>query len=307
MFNISEREKGKTVEVGRAYFETERKHFTILDAPGHKSFVPNMIGGAAQADLAVLVISARKGEFETGFDRGGQTREHAMLAKTAGVKHLIVLVNKMDDPTVEWDEGRYNECRDKILPYLRKLGFNPAKDLTFMPCSGQTGQGLKEQLELKLCPWYRGPPFISFIDQLPLLNRKMDGPFIMPVVDKYKDMGTVVMGKVEAGEAKKGQSLLLMPNRTPVIVDQLWSDDEEVTSVSPGENVKIKLKGIEEEDVSPGFVLCDSMTPIRTGRIFDAQLVILEHKSIICAGYSAVMHIHCAAEEVTVKVSIQNS
>lgn len=302
--NQEEREKGKTVEVGRAYFETERKHFTILDAPGHKSFVPNMIGGAAQADLAVLVISARKGEFETGFDRGGQTREHAMLAKTAGVKHLIVLVNKMDDPTVEWDETRYNECKDKILPYLRKLGFNPAKDLTFMPCSGQTGQGLKEQLDEKLCPWYRGPAFIPFIDQMPSLNRKMDGPFIMPVVDKYKDMGTVVMGKVEAGEAKKGQSLLLMPNRTPVTVDQLWSDDEEVTAVGPGENVKIKLKGIEEEDVSPGFVLCDAATPIRTGRVFDAQLVILEHKSIICAGYSAVMHIHCAAEEVTVKALI---
>lgn len=99
-FAVPEREKGKTVEVGRAYFETEKKHFTILDAPGHKSFVPNMIGGAAQADLAVLVISARKGEFETGFDRGGQTREHAMLAKTAGVKHLVVLINKMDDPTV---------------------------------------------------------------------------------------------------------------------------------------------------------------------------------------------------------------
>lgn len=122
-FILTERDKGKTVEVGRAYFETERKHFTILDAPGHKSFVPNMIGGAAQADLAVLVISARKGEFETGFDRGGQTREHAMLAKTAGVKHLVVLVNKMDDPTVNWDVERYNECKDKILPYLKKLGY----------------------------------------------------------------------------------------------------------------------------------------------------------------------------------------
>lgn len=120
--NQEERDKGKTVEVGRAYFETEKKHFTILDAPGHKSFVPNMIGGAAQADLAVLVLSARKGEFETGFDRGGQTREHAMLAKTAGVKHLVVLINKMDDPTVMWDENRFNECRDKILPYLKKLG-----------------------------------------------------------------------------------------------------------------------------------------------------------------------------------------
>ncbi|KAJ8681665.1 hypothetical protein QAD02_017457 [Eretmocerus hayati] len=302
--NQEEREKGKTVEVGRAYFETERKHFTILDAPGHKSFVPNMIGGAAQADLAVLVISARKGEFETGFDRGGQTREHAMLAKTAGVKHLVVLVNKMDDPTVEWDEGRYNECKDKILPYLRKLGFNPAKDLTFMPVSGQLGIGLRETIPESLCPWYRGPAFIPFIDSLPSLNRKSNGPFIMPIVDKYKDMGTVVMGKVEAGEAKKGQSLLVMPNRTAVVVDQLWSDDEEVTSVGPGENVKIKLKGIEEEDVSPGFVLCDNNEPIKTGKVFDAQVVILEHKSIICAGYSAVMHIHCAAEEVTVKTLI---
>ncbi|XP_043658522.1 eukaryotic peptide chain release factor GTP-binding subunit ERF3A isoform X1 [Drosophila teissieri] len=302
--NQEERDKGKTVEVGRAFFETDRKHFTILDAPGHKSFVPNMIGGAAQADLAVLVISARKGEFETGFDRGGQTREHAMLAKTAGVKHLVVLVNKMDDPTVNWDQTRYNECKDKILPYLKKLGFNPAKDLTFMPCSGLSGYGLKDQVPETLCAWYRGPAFIPFIDELPSLNRKSDGPFIMPIVDKYKDMGTVVMGKVESGTARKGQNLLVMPNRTQVAVDQLFSDDFEVTSVGPGENVKIKLKGIEEEDVSPGFVLCDAANPIKTGKIFDAQVVILEHKSIICAGYSAVMHIHCAAEEVTVKALI---
>lgn len=302
--NQEERDKGKTVEVGRAYFETEKKHFTILDAPGHKSFVPNMIGGAAQADLAVLVISARKGEFETGFDRGGQTREHAMLAKTAGVKHLVVLVNKMDDPTVNWDVERYNECKDKILPYLKKLGFNPTKDLTFMPCSGLTGMGLKEQIDESICPWYRGAAFIPFIDELPSLNRKTDGPFIMPIVDKYKDMGTVLMGKVESGTARKGINLLVMPNRTQVSVDQLWSDDEEVTAVGPGENVKIKVKGIEEEDVSPGFVLCDASNPIKTGKVFDAQLVILEHKSIICAGYSAVMHIHCAAEEITVKALI---
>ncbi|KAL7041618.1 hypothetical protein ACKWTF_000835 [Chironomus riparius] len=226
-----------------------------------------------------------------------------MLAKTAGVKHLVVLVNKMDDPTVNWEEVRYNECKDKILPYLKKLGFK-AKDLTFMPVSGITGQGLRDVVDKNMCPWYDGPAFIPFIDDLPSMNRKTDGPFIMPIVDKYKDMGTVVMGKVESGVAKKGQNLLVMPNRTQVAVDQLWSDEEEVTSVSPGENVKIKLKGIEEEDVSPGFVLCDASNPIKTGKIFDAQVVILEHKSIICAGYSAVMHIHCAAEEVTVKALI---
>ncbi|KAL1498007.1 hypothetical protein ABEB36_008871 [Hypothenemus hampei] len=302
--NQEERDKGKTVEVGRAFFETDKKHFTLLDAPGHKSFVPNMIGGAAQADLAVLVISARKGEFETGFDRGGQTREHAMLAKTAGIKYLVVLVNKMDDPTVNWDEARYNECREKILPYLKKLGFNLNKDLFFIPCSGQLGQNLKEPLSKTICSWYDGLAFIPFIDSLPTINRRIDGPFMMPIVDKYKDMGTVVMGKVESGKCRKGQNLVIMPNRTPVLVDMLLSDDDEVSRVIPGENVKIKLKGVEEEDVSPGFVLCDALNPVHTCRVFDAQLVIMEHRSIICAGYSAVMHIHCAAEEITVKALI---
>lgn len=302
--NQEERDKGKTVEVGRAYFETDKKHFTILDAPGHRSFVPNMIGGTSQADLAVLVISARKGEFETGFEKGGQTREHAMLAKTAGVKHMVVLINKMDDPTVEWSEDRYNECKEKLLPYLKKCGFNPKTDLMFMPCSGLTGSGLKETIDDTICPWYRGPAFIPYIENLPLLTRTVDGPFRMPIIDRYKDMGTVVLGKVEMGQAKKGQQLMLMPNRTPVEVIQLWSDDDEVNNIVSGENVKIKLKGVEEEDVSQGFVLCDAAQPCRTGRIFDAQVVILEHKSIICAGYSAVCHIHAVAEEVTVKALI---
>lgn len=138
--NQEERDKGKTVEVGRAYFETENKHFTILDAPGHRSFVPNMIGGASQADVAVLVISARRGEFETGFERGGQTREHAMLAKTAGVKHLVVLINKMDDSTVGWNIKRYEECKEKLTPFLKRIGFNPKTDIHYMPCSGLTGK-----------------------------------------------------------------------------------------------------------------------------------------------------------------------
>ncbi|XP_015930491.1 eukaryotic peptide chain release factor GTP-binding subunit ERF3A [Parasteatoda tepidariorum] len=302
--NQEERDKGKTVEVGRAYFETENKHFTLLDAPGHRSFVPNMIGGACQADLAVLVISARKGEFETGFERGGQTREHAMLAKTAGVKHLVILVNKMDDPTVEWSEERYNECKDKLIPYLKKCGFNPKVDVIFMPCSGLTGAFLKYIPDDKVCPWFRGPSFLDYIDSLPSLNRPTEGPFRMPVVDKYKDMGTVVLGKVEAGNAKRSQQLLLMPNRKAVEVLQLWSDEDEVASVMSGENVKIKLKGVEEEEVSSGFVLCDFTNPCRIGKVFDAQVVILEHKSIICPGYSAVLHVHAAIEEVSVKALI---
>ncbi|XP_013381843.1 eukaryotic peptide chain release factor GTP-binding subunit ERF3A isoform X2 [Lingula anatina] len=300
--NSEEREKGKTVEVGRAYFETEKKHFTILDAPGHKSFVPNMIGGASQADLAVLVISARKGEFETGFERGGQTREHAMLAKTAGVKHLIVLINKMDDHTVDWSEARFNECRDKLLPYLKKCGFNPKTEMFFMPASGYTGAFLKEPADEKICPWYRGPTFIEYLDNMPNLDRSADGPVRLPIVDRYKDMGTVVLGKLESGTIAKGQTLTLMPNKVSVDVLMILSDEEEVESVLPGENVKLKLKGVEEEDVSPGFVLCSPEDLCNTGKRFDAQVVILEHKSIICPGYSAIAHIHACAEEIEFKV-----
>ncbi|KAL1240270.1 Eukaryotic peptide chain release factor GTP-binding subunit ERF3B [Trichinella spiralis] len=183
--NIEEREKGKTVQVGRANFETAKKHITILDAPGHKSFVPNMIGGASQADLAVLVISARKGEFEAGLERGGQTREHAVLVKTAGVRHMIVLINKMDDPTVNWDLKRYNECRDKIIPVLKKVGFVPGKDLYFMPCSGQTGALLKDPVSDDVCPWYSGPTFLEYLDQLPPISRAREGAVRVVLFDKY--------------------------------------------------------------------------------------------------------------------------
>ncbi|XP_051824877.1 eukaryotic peptide chain release factor GTP-binding subunit ERF3A-like [Antechinus flavipes] len=300
--NQEERDKGKTVEVGRAYFETEKKHFTILDAPGHKSFVPHMIGGASQADLAVLVISARKGEFETGFEKGGQTREHAMLAKTAGVKHLIVLVNKMDDPTVNWSNERYEECKEKLLPFLKKVGFNPKKDIHFMPCSGLTGANLKEPSDF--CPWYIGLPFVPYLDDLPNFNRSVDGPIRLPIVDKYKDMGTVVLGKLESGSICKGQQLVMMPNKHTVEVLGILSDDVETDSAAPGENLKIRLKGIEEEEILPGFILCDPKNLCHFGRTFDAQIVIIEHKSIICSGYNAVLHIHTCIEEVEITALI---
>ncbi|XP_022103352.1 eukaryotic peptide chain release factor GTP-binding subunit ERF3A-like [Acanthaster planci] len=301
--NLEEREKGKTVEVGRANFETGKKHFTILDAPGHRSFVPNMICGAAQADLAVLVISARKGEFETGFERGGQTREHAMLAKTAGVKHLVVLINKMDDPTVEWSEERYEECKTKLIPFLKKASFNPKKDIFFIPVSGITGANLKDPAR-EVCPWYNGPAFIPYIDSLPSLGRKQDGPLRMPITDRFKDMGTILLGKIEGGKIRKGDSVLMMPNKTNVEILQITSDENDTTEAKAGENVKLKVRGIEEEDVSPGFVLCDTSSPCHTCKVFDAQILIAEHKSIICAGYSAVLHIHTAVEEVQITTLI---
>jgi len=155
--------KGKTVEVGRAYFETAARRYTILDAPGHKTYVPSMISGAAQADVAVLVISARKGEFETGFEKGGQTREHIMLVKTAGVSKLIVVINKMDDTTVEWKKERYDEIKDKLTPFIKSAGFSLKTDVNFIPVSAYTGVNMKDRAPKDVMPWHRYAMSFSFV------------------------------------------------------------------------------------------------------------------------------------------------
>jgi len=294
-----ERSKGKTVEVGRAYFETDKRRYTLLDAPGHKSYVPSMIGGAAQADVAILVISARRGEFETGFERGGQTREHAVLVKTAGVQRLIVVVNKMDDPSVNWDKERYDEIVTKLSPFLKASGFNPKTDVAFIPVSAYSGANLKDKVAASDCSWYDGPPLLTYLDSLDMGDRKMSASLKMPVSEKYADMGTYVVGKLESGRMKKGDSLVLMPNKTPVEVLAIFSEvDEEVPAAVSGDNVRVKLKGVELEEVQSGFVLTDPKDPVHVVRRFEAQLAILEHRNIICAGYSAVMHAHSLNEEV---------
>ncbi|KAF5369878.1 hypothetical protein D9758_001078 [Tetrapyrgos nigripes] len=295
-----ERSKGKTVEVGRAYFESDKRRYTTLDAPGHKTYVPSMISGAAQADIAILVISARKGEFETGFERGGQTREHIMLVKTVGVSKVVIVINKMDDPTVNWDEGRYNEIKDKLTPFVKSAGFNPKTDVSFLPISGYTGLNVKDRVSKSVCSWWNGSSFLEHLDNMPMVDRKTNAPLMMPVSEKYKDMGTIIVGKIESGHIRKGDELLLMPNKDEVEVSAIYNEmEDEVPSAICGDNVRIRLRGVEDEDISPGFVLTSPNKPIHAVRQFEAQLAILEHKSIICAGYSAVMHVHTLAEEVT--------
>ncbi|CEG67998.1 Putative Elongation factor Tu GTP binding domain-containing protein [Rhizopus microsporus] len=298
--NAEERAKGKTVETGRAYFETDKRRYTILDAPGHKNFVPSMIQGASQADIGVMVISARKGEFETGFERGGQTREHTMLAKTSGINKLIVAVNKMDDPTVEWDKSRYDEIIAKLTPFLKQTGYNPKTDVHFMPLSGFTGANIKDR-DPKSCPWYDGPSLLDYLDAFKPTDRKVNAPLMIPISEKYKDMGTIVVGKIESGHVKKGSRVMLMPNKQSTEVTAIYNEtEEEVEAAFCGDNVRMRLKGVEEDEVMPGFVLCSKKNPVQTTTVFEAQLAILEHKSIICAGYTAVLHVHAAAEEVTI-------
>lgn len=251
-----ERSKGKTVEVGRGFFETEKRRYSILDAPGHKTFVPSMIGGASQADVGILVISARKGEYETGFEKGGQTREHAILAKTQGVNKLVMVINKMDDTTVEWSEARYKECSEKLMNFLKSVGYSK-NDVMIMPISAQTTVGIKDRVPEKLAPWYKGPSLLEYLDNLKSLERKVNAPFMMPISGKYRDMGTMVEGKIEAGVVKKTNNYILMPNRDEVSISALYGEtEEEVPQCSSGDQVRMRLRGIEEEDILPGKNSC---------------------------------------------------
>jgi peptide chain release factor subunit 3 len=311
--NEEERAKGKTVEVGKAHLETEAKRYTILDAPGHKNYVPNMIMGASQADIGVLVISARKGEFETGFDRGGQTREHAMLAKTLGVTYLVVVVNKMDDPTVQWSKTRYDECITKLRPYLKSCGYTIKTEVKFLPISGLSGANVKDEVDKKECPWWsecvkagdnntNKSTLLGLLDSLELSGRDPTAPLRIPVLDRYTDRGTIAMGKVESGVIRPGMKVTLMPTRNTYKVDSVWANEDPVSAARPGENVLIKLAGAGTEDVRKGYVICTD-PPCRAVSHIICQIAIVEMPEstrIMTAGFQAIFHAHCCEEECTI-------
>lgn len=295
-----ERSKGKTVEVGRGFFETEIRRYSILDAPGHKTYVPNMIGGASQADVGILVISSRKGEFEAGFEKGGQTREHAMLAKTQGVNKLIVAINKMDDPTVDWSEERYTECKTKVGQFLKGTGYNLKTDVFFMPIAAQLTLGIKDRVPKDKCSFYDGPSLLEYLDGMKTLERKLNAPFMMAVSGKYRDMGTMIEGKIESGVCKKGMTVIMMPNKDKIEIAAVYGEQEdEIPIAQAGDQVRLRLRGIEEEDILPGFVLCSPKRLVHNVTEFEAQIKILDLKSILSAGFNCVLHVHSAIEEVT--------
>ncbi|OQD74043.1 hypothetical protein PENDEC_c012G00930 [Penicillium decumbens] len=302
-----ERAKGKTVEVGRAFFKVQipspegtiERQFSILDAPGHKSYVPHMIGGASQADLGCLVISARKGEYETGFEKGGQTREHALLARNTGVQKLVIVVNKMDDPTVEWSKERYDECTVKVIKFLEALGYKK-DDIFCMPISAQRAYNIKDRVGKDICPWYDGPSLLEYLTDFKLPERKINAPFMMPISAKYRDMGTMCEGRIESGVIKKNGTYLMMPNRTDVSIAALYGETEdELQTATCGDQVRLRLRGVEEEDFFPGFVLCSPKRPVHCVNAFEAKIRILDLKSILTAGFNCVLHVHSAVEEVT--------
>lgn len=311
--NEEERAKGKTVEVGRAFFETEAKRYTIMDAPGHKNYVPNMIMGASQADIGILVISARKGEFEAGFDRGGQSREHAMLAKTLGVSYLIVAINKMDEPTVKWSKERYDECIVKLRPFLKGCGFTIKKEVKFIPISGLNGANIKDEVDPSVCTWWKPSwtkgdnntacgTLMGLLDSLQMKGRDSEAPLRIPVLDRYSDRGTIAMGKVESGIAVVGKKVTLMPTRTQYKIDGVWANEVPVAAARPGENVLVKLNGAGVEDVQKGFVICGE-PPCRSVSKIICQMALVEMPEktrIMTAGFQTIFHAHTCEEECTV-------
>jgi len=311
--NEEERAKGKTVEVGRATFDTDVHRYSILDAPGHKNYVPNMIMGACQADVGVLVISARKGEFESGFDKGGQTREHALLAKTLGVSYLVVVINKMDDPTVGWSRERYDECLTKLRPFLKSQGFKIKKEVKFMPISGLHGANIKDEVSPDACSWWAqcwkngvnntsSPTLLSLLDSLVMTGRDSSAPLRIPVLDRYTDRGTIAMGKVESGTIRPGMKITIMPTRQQYKVDGLWKEETPLSYAHPGENILVKVSGANIEDVQKGFVICTD-PPCRSVAKLICRIMVMDlpdQCGILTAGFKANFHAHCAEEEATV-------
>jgi len=304
MGSEEERAKGKTHETGAAYFETKDRRLTVLDAPGHKAFVPSMIGGATQADAAVMVISARRGEFETGFEGGGQTREHTVLLRTCGVKHMICVINKMDDR--QWEKERYDEILSKLVPFFKQNGFaEKAKNLTFMPVSGLSGLGLAKPVG-DAAPWYSGPHLLEYINGLTLPETRTDkDPLCIPVVSAIKDDGKLLVnGKIESGCVVLGDELTILPAKTKLTVEGILVENTEIEKAYPGDNVHLKVKGVDETDFHPGFVLTQpgesaDHAPMRTCEFFQAVVMILEVDNILSNGTRVIMHAHAAQEEVT--------
>jgi len=264
--------------------------------------------GVCQADIGVLVISARKGEFESGFDKDGQTREHAILAKTLGIKKLVVAVNKLDDPTVQWAKERYDEIEGKLGPFLKSIGYNMTKDVVWVPISGFDGSNIVKRVSESVCPWYKGDALLPTLDSLQALERLNEHPLRVPILDKFKEAGkTYIIGKVEAGVLNLGDDILVSPSKQQLSVLQILNDDGPIKSARPGENIKVVIKGsqTEEDAIYRGSVISHMENPPTITNDFVAQIVIiqlLEHKSLFSAGYECVVHIHTSAEEVIVKM-----
>ncbi len=281
-----ERERGMTIDLFHTKIETPHKMITIIDAPGHRDFVKNMITGASQADAAVLVVSAKSGEGVQA-----QTIEHVFLIKTLGVNQLAVAISKMDDPTVNYSKERFEEVKAQVAELLRKVGYDPDK-IPFIPVSGLKGDNVVRKSENM--PWYNGPTLYEVLDTFSAPPKPVDKPLRIPIQDVFSitGVGTVVVGRVETGVIKPGDNIIIEPLGKTAEVKSIEMHHEKLDKAEPGDNIGINIKGIDKKEIKRGDVIGHPDNPPTVAKEFTAQIVVLQHPTAIAPGYTPVIHAH---------------
>eukprot|EP00026_Physarum_polycephalum_P006956 Phypoly_transcript_07009.p1 GENE.Phypoly_transcript_07009~~Phypoly_transcript_07009.p1 ORF type:complete len:454 (+),score=99.96 Phypoly_transcript_07009:216-1577(+) len=306
-----ERDSGITIDISLWRFETPKNNITIIDAPGHRDFIKNMITGTSQADAALLVVASPTGEFEAGISKEGQTREHAMLAFTLGVRQLIVAVNKMDEKTVNWSQTRFDEIVQEMSAFVKKIGYSPEK-VTFLPISGFEGANMLDRSPN--LPWYKGPTLIEALDALIEPKRPYDKPLRIPVQDVYKigGIGTVPVGRVETGIIKTNMQVTFAPGNLSSEVKSVEMHHTVLEEGRPGDNIGFNVRNLTLKDIRRGMVAGETKNePPQEAESFIAQVIVLNHPGEIHAGYSPVVdchtaHIACKFAEIISKVDRRN-
>nr|WP_319373383.1 translation elongation factor EF-1 subunit alpha [uncultured Methanobacterium sp.] len=279
-----ERERGVTIDLAHAKFETPKYEFTIVDCPGHRDFVKNMITGASQADAAVLVVAIDDGVMP-------QTKEHAFLARTLGINQLIIGINKMD--LVDYSEEKFNELKEEVSDLIKTVAYKP-KDINFIPLSAFEGDNITKPSENT--PWYKGPSLVKALDEFTAPEKPTQLPLRVPVQDVYSitGVGTVPVGRVETGIMKKADNVIFEPPGVSGEVKSIEMHHEMLDSAEPGDNVGFNVRGVGKNDIRRGDVAGHTSNAPTVAKEFTAQIVVLQHPGVITVGYTPVFHCHTA-------------